>query len=276
MAFKIVADSSADTFELDGVDFDYAPLVITTEERAFVDNEELDVIEMMDYLAKYKGKSHTSCPNTEDYLRAFGEADEIFCVTITRNLSGSYNAATVAAKKYMENNPGKKVHVVDTLTAGAECALIIDKLKEMILLGMNFEAIKENIDEYVKSTELIFALESLHNLASNGRVSPLVAKISGMLGIRVVGRASDDGVLEVKTKSRGMQKAVIDIIEVMKETGYSGGRIRIHSCESDEMVSLLSAKIKATFGNVDICTGKVRGLCAFYAERGGLMMGYET
>ena len=276
MTYKIVSDSSSDVFSIEDVAFDYAPLVISAGDRTFVDDENLDLDEMIDFLAAYKGKSHTSCPNTEDYLKAFGDADAVFCVTITRNLSGSYNAACTAAAKYMKENPGRSVHVVDSLTAGAECALVVEKLRELILQGFDFDAVKAEIDEYVKSTELIFALESLHNLAANGRVNPLVAKISGVLGIRVVGRASDDGVLEVKTKSRGMQRAVADIITVMKEAGYKGGKIRIHSCKADEMVSLLVKKIEETFGKSEIYIGQVRGLCAFYAERGGIMMGYET
>ena len=276
MTYKIVSDSSSDVFSIEDIAFDYAPLVISAGDRIFVDDENLDLDEMIDFLATYKGKSHTSCPNTEDYLKAFGDADAVFCVTITRNLSGSYNAASTAAAQYMKENPGKKVHVVDSLTAGAECALIVEKLRELILEGLEFDAVKAKIDEYVKNTELIFALESLHNLAANGRVNPLVAKISGVLGIRVVGRASDDGVLEVKTKSRGMQRAVADIVTVMKETGYKGGKIRIHSCKAEEMVSLLVKKIEQTFGTSDIYIGQVRGLCAFYAERGGIMMGYET
>jgi len=276
MSIKIVADSSADLLRLDGVDFAAVPLTISAGEREFVDDASLDIEEMLDFLRAYKGKSHTSCPGTGAYLEAFGDAEEVFCVTITRNLSGSYNAASVAAREYEAQHPGRRVHVVDTLTAGAECTLIAEKLRDLILEGKDFDTVKGEIDEYVKHTELIFALESIHNLAANGRVNPLVARISGALGIRVVGRASDDGVLDVVAKPRGMQKAVIEIVNLMQARGYKGGRLRIHNAISPEFEAALISKVRDTFGDVDIKLQRVGGLCAFYAERGGLMIGYET
>ena len=97
---KIVADSSCDLYTLDNVPFAGTPLKIITAEREFVDDEALDVNEMVDYLANYKGKSKSSCPNTAEWLQAFGDADEVFCVTITGGLSGSYNSACVAKGIY--------------------------------------------------------------------------------------------------------------------------------------------------------------------------------
>ncbi len=93
---KIVSDSTCDLFELKHVDFAYAPMKIITAEKEFVDNENLDVAAMADYLYGYKGKSKSSCPNTSDWIEAFGDADDIFCLSITSALSGSYNFACVA------------------------------------------------------------------------------------------------------------------------------------------------------------------------------------
>ena len=95
MNYKIVADSSSDILTLDGISFESAPLKIITDAREFVDNAELDVPEMLEFLKSYKGKSHTSCPNAGEYIEAFGDADAVFCITITSNLSGSCNAARV-------------------------------------------------------------------------------------------------------------------------------------------------------------------------------------
>ncbi len=276
MGFKIVADSSADLLSLSNIDFESVPLKIITDEREFTDDGALDVSEMMDYLSGYKGKSRTSCPNTEEYISAFGDADEIFCITITKNLSGSFNAASAAAEKYMKEHPERKVCVVDTLTAGAECALLAEKIRELKLKGLLFEEIVRNIEDYSKHTRLIFALESMHNLSVNGRVSPLVAKLAGVLGIRVVGKASIDGVLEIESKSRGLQNELNDILKVMKKEGYAGGRVIINDADAKTASELMADKIKKEFPNADISFGKTRGLCSFYAERGGLMLGFEV
>ena len=108
MRRKIVADSSANLLTLDGIDFQSCPLVIRTNEREFVDDENLNVEEMADYLKTYKGKSGSACPGVGDYLAAFEGYDEIYCVTITSVLSGSYNAAMTAKQQYEEDHPELK------------------------------------------------------------------------------------------------------------------------------------------------------------------------
>ena len=100
---RIVADSSCDLFELKHTDFACAPMKVVTEEKEFADDENLNVGEMVAYFDKYKGLSKSSCPNVQDWLAAFGDADDIFCVTITSGLSGSYNSAC-AAKGIYESN----------------------------------------------------------------------------------------------------------------------------------------------------------------------------
>ena len=90
---KIVADSSANLMELKTVAFDAAPLKIITAEREFVDDRNLDLDEMIRYFKTYKGRSQSSCPNPQDWLMTFGDAEDVFCVAITSGLSGSYNTA---------------------------------------------------------------------------------------------------------------------------------------------------------------------------------------
>ena len=138
---RIVADSSCDLFELTNTDFSVAPLKIITAEREFIDDNDLDVDGMVDFLYRYNGKSKSSCPNTSDWLDAFGGADDIFCVTITSGLSGSYNSACAAKQIYEADNEGKRVHVFDTLSAGPEITLIIEKIEECVRHGMPYEEI---------------------------------------------------------------------------------------------------------------------------------------
>ena len=127
---KIVADSSADVLTLAGIPFASAPLKIITDQREFVDDAALNVEDMVAWFDTYKGKSKTSCPNPSDWLEAFDGADEVYCVTITSGLSGSYNAAEIAARTYVEQHPERKVHVFDSLSTGPEMALIAEKIRE--------------------------------------------------------------------------------------------------------------------------------------------------
>jgi len=272
---KIVADSSSDVTALEGVAFEYAPLKIITSEKEYVDNESLDIEEMVGDLENYKGRSSTSCPNADDWLNAFGDAERIFCVTITSNLSGCYNSAMSAKRIYEETYPDRRVFVLDSLSTGPEMALAIDKLAELIEAGESFDAICDRIVEYNKKTGLLFMLKSMKNLANNGRVSPLVAKMAGLLGICVVGKASDEGTLEPLNKCRGEQKAIHTILSHMKEMGLSKGKVKIAHCLNEDAGKALKELIQKEFAKVKVEIYRCRGLCSFYAEKGGLLVGFE-
>ena len=272
---KIVADSSANLMAMDHVNFDAAPLKIITAEKEFVDDRNLDLESMIDYFSKYKGRSQTSCPNPKDWLKAFGDAEDIYCVTITSGLSGSYNAACIARDMYEEANPGRRVYVIDSLSAGPELTLIAEKLEQLILEGKAFEEICAVMPGYLQTTGLLFSLESLNNFAANGRVSPAVAKIAGVLGIRIVGKASDTGTLEPTDKCRGENKAVTTIFKHLKENGLKTGKVQIAHCNNENAANALKTMIQAELPQVTVSIGKNLGLCSYYAERGGLLVGYE-
>lgn len=151
----------------------------------------------------------------------------MFCVTITGTLSGSYNAAVVAKDIYEREHPNRRVYVLNSLSAGQELCLIIEKLQELIVAKKGFDEITEEIKRYTKKTSLYFMLESMKNLANNGRVNPMVAKMAVLFGIRVVGRER------------------------------------------------LRKKILKELPKVQIFVYKCRGLCSFYAEKGGMLVAFE-
>ncbi len=272
---KIVADSSANLMELKTVAFDAAPLKIITAQREFVDDRNLDLDEMIAFFKSYKGRSQSSCPNPEDWLTTFGDAEDIFCVAITSGLSGSYNAACIAKEMYETEHPGRRVFVIDSLSAGPELTLLVEKLEELIVAGKSFEEICAYIPEYQKKTGLLFMLESLNNFAANGRVSPAVAKIAGVLGIRIVGKASDAGTLEPTDKCRGEEKSLKTILKHLKESGLKTGKVILVHCLNESAANTLKNLIETDLPNVTVKIGKNLGLCSFYAEKGGLLVGFE-
>ena len=275
MKFKIVADSAANLFSLADIPFSYAPLKIITSEKEYVDTPDLDLTGMVNDLLTVKGKTGTSCPNVHEWLEAFEGAENVFAVTITSNLSGSYAAAVQAKEDYIKDNPGAKVCILDSLSAGPEMAMLVEKLREYILAGLSFEETEEKILDYHKHTHLLFSLQSLVNLARNGRVNPAVAKVAGVLGIRVVGKASDVGTLEPLHKCRGEKRALETILSDMKSMGFCGKRARIAHCLNPESASQLTAMILAEFPGTDITILPCTALCSYYAEKGGLLIGFE-
>ncbi len=272
---KIIADSSSDVFAMDGMSFASAPLKVITEEREFIDNEQLDVAEMVDYLDSYKGTSKSSCPNTKDWLNAFGDAEDIICITITSGLSGSYNAAYSAKQLYEKENEGRRVFVLDSLSAGPELRLILEKLRDYIAEGLGYEDICAKIREYRENTGLFFVLKSLKNFANNGRVSHVLAKVVGVMGICILGKASDEGTLETTDKCRGEVRAFEQMIEHLQKAKLSEGRVRIAHCRNEAGARRLMRMIKEKCHRAEIEIFECRGLCSFYAEKGGILVGYE-
>ena len=275
MNVKIVADSSANLPVLTGVSYASVPLKIVTDEKEYVDDTSLNTEQMVCELEAYKGRSGTACPSVGDWLEAFGDAEYVFTVAITSNLSGCHNAALQAKDVYEEMHPDRHVCCLDSLSTGPEMVLIAEKLRELIDAGLSFEAIEAEVREYMKKTHLLFSLESLENLAKNGRVSKVVAKAAGILGIRVVGKASDVGTLQQMHKCRGEKKALATILEEMEKHGFAGGKIRIAHGLNEAGAEALLEVIRSKYPNIEATIVPFSGLCCFYAERGGIMVGFE-
>ena len=276
MELKIVSDSSCDLLALDGVPFSVVPLKIVTDRKEYIDNESLNVELMIEELREYKGKSSTSCPNVKEWEEAFQDAEGVFAVTITSGLSGSYQAALAAKALCEEKDSEKQIHVFDTRSAGPEMVLLIGKIRDLIRKGESFETICDQATAYQKRTHLIFALESMHNFAQNGRVGKIAAAAAGVLGIRVLGRASQAGTLELLTKCRGAAKTVAAFLAELKKLGYAGGKINIAQCLNEEGAKGLKNAILSEFASAEISVYPLRGLCSYYAERGGILLGFES
>ena len=274
MKYKIVVDSSADLLEMPGVDLANAPLKITSGDREFVDDANLDVAEMVEFLRHYTGRSSTACPSAGEWLDSFGDAERVFCVTITSNLSGSYNAAMVAKDEYEATYPERKVEVLDSFSTGPEMVLMVEKIMELAEQGVEFEEIAAQVRAYAEKAQLIFALGSLNNLARNGRVSPAAAKVAGVLGIRVVGKAFD-GRLDPMSKCRGEKRALAEMLSIMESLGYQGGKVRISHCFNPEAMEKISAMIREKWPQAEIQARQARGLVSFYAELNGLLVAFE-
>ncbi len=274
MNFKIVSDSSSNILTMDTPHFASVPMKVRAE-KEYIDDVNLDLAGMVEDLKNHKGKSGSACPSVGEWLDAFGDADFIFGTTMSKGLSGSYNAACEAARMYMEENPGKQAYIFNTLSAGPQQAFLNEKVLELAGQGLNFETIKEKALEYYKNTHILFCLESMMNLARNGRTSMAVAKIAGMLGIRVCGDVKAGQITPVH-KPRGAKKATQTLVEMMKERGfYDGAQLRIAHCFGKQQARDLADAVLAEFPNARVTIEPTTALCSFYAETGGLMIGFE-
>ena len=274
---RLVADSSCDIYTLDGVDFRAVPLHISTDDgSSFIDDSSLDVGAMVEHLHSHKGRSYTACPSVAAWMEAFEGADTVYAVTITSGLSGSYNSAKVAADLYQQARPEASVHVFDSLSTGPEELLLLEKLRELVNAGLEFEEVIRQAEEYRAHTRLFFSLHSLHNLAQNGRIGKVTAAAVSVMNIRVIGTASPEGTLATIGKARGDKRAEVTVLEQMAEAGYRGGKVRITHVQNKGAAQDLAARLRSHYPEADISVAVSGGLCSYYAEKGSLLIGLET
>ncbi|MEZ7549227.1 DegV family protein [Streptococcus sp. 27098_8_82] len=279
MTWKIIADSGCDFREMANLakdtQFESVPLTIQVENEIFVDDKQLDIDLMMEKMYASSAASKSACPSPDDYLKSFEGADTIFVVTITGTLSGSNNSAQVAKKIFLEEHPDAHIHVIDSLSAGGEVDLLVTKLNELIQQDLSFDEVVQVISRYQEKTKLLFVLAKVDNLVKNGRLSKLLRTVVGLLNIRMVGEASQTGTLELLQKARGSKKALASAIEELLKAGYKGGRLIIAHRNNEKFCQQFSQLIQEKYPQAQIETVPTSGLCSFYAEEGGILMGYE-
>ncbi len=275
MRYQIVSDSSSNVFRIEGVSYTTVPMKIIAGEKEYIDTPRLDVRGMVTDLKAYKGRSGSSCANAQEWLEAFGDADMVFGVTISRNLSGSYNAAAAAAREFAEEHPNAKIHIFDTLSAGPEQAMVVEKIAELVNKGLSFEEIVAGVRAYQNHCHILFCLESMNNLARNGRVKPAVAKIASVLGIRACGDAQNGQIVPTQ-KPRGQKKATEVLAGMIRERGFGNDSwLRIAHCFGENQAKALVEAVRKDFPNARYTIEPTTALCSFYAEEGGLMIAME-
>lgn len=277
--WKIVADSGCDYRQLNNLapdtEFVSVPLTIQIGADTFVDQADLDIDKMMEVMYASSEAASSACPSPQAYQTAFEGAENVVVITLTGGLSGSFNAARVARDMFVEEHPEVNIHLIDSLSAGGEMDLIVDEINRLIATGLEFDELVKAITAYQENSKLLFVLAKVDNLVKNGRLSKLLGTVVGLLNIRMVGEASSEGKLELLQKARGHKKSVTAAFDEMKKAGYKGGRIVMAHRNNAKFFQQFSDLVKAEFASAIIEEVPTSGLCSFYAEEGGLLMGYE-
>lgn len=278
MQWNIITDSSCDLLNLENqssnIIFSSIPFVISIGADDYVDNEMLNVPDMIIAMEKCENASHTSCPMPFAWYEQFEKPGYSIAVTISSKLSGSYNSAYAAKNMILERYPEKRIALIDSRSTGPEIILIIKKLSELIGSGNDFDYVIEKVEEYIRQTHIIFALSSFNNLVKNGRMNKLAGFIAGKLGFWGIGIGSENGTIEIKQKTRGNGNALAAIINDMKERGIKQDTVVISHCQNAELAERLKNAIQDIWQNVIVIIIPTRGICSYYAERGGLIVGY--
>jgi len=277
MKWRIISDSSCDIFDLDhkreDLYFSTVPFVITVDDKDYVDNEDLDIKELVKAMASSK-KSFTSCPSPAEWIREFGDEGDVFAVTISANLSGSYNSACTAREMILEQDPERNIEILNSRGTGPSLNMIIYKLCKLIDKGLGFEEVRTEIHRFMEDHKLIFALSSYHNLVNNGRMPKIAGIVLGHLGLWGVGIASDEGTIKMKRIAKGGRKTLQVIMSDLKERVADKGCVVISHCENEEFANNLKKAVQSAYSGMEVHIMKTRGLCSYYAEKGGIIVGF--
>ena len=273
--FKLIVDSSSNMVNDPAHNVEVVPLTISFGGKDYIDDQNLNIQEFLSDMNKNQVAGKTTCPSIQAWLDALEGTEKAIIVTMTSGMSGTFSSALQAKNMYEEKHPTSQIIVVDSRSAGPELTIVLHGIEKMIQGDIRFVDLEEEIAEFRMHTHLLFILQSLHNLSLNGRVSPAAAKIAGLLKINLIGTASKDGKLEPLTKARGMKKAMRELLKYMKDDNYHGGEVIIDHCENEKDAETIKEKLQAEYPDAQITIRPMHGLCSFYAEEGGLMIGFN-
>ena len=278
MSFHIVCDSCTDLTEEDLKKGCYTlvPLTLLVDGEEIIDDETFDQADFLAKVAASKESVKSACPAPESYMEAYSKADDIYVVTLSAELSGSYNSAVLGKNLYEEETGTKNIHVVNSRGAATTQVLIARKLNEYASQGMPFEEVVDKIEEYTTSLRTYFVLETLEVLRKNGRLSRLSATIAGALNIKPVMIGTRDGVIQKAAQARGMKKALAKMVEHMGSEGRDLTRRQfvISHCNCYERAVYVKELIKKHLHAEDVDIVDTKGVSSLYACDGGIIVSY--
>lgn len=280
MKWKIVADSGCDIRQLEGlnknVSYEFVPLMLDIGGDVFVDNQDINIERLLDAMEKERSAASSACPAPATYAEAYKGAENVIVFTISSNLSGSYNSASLGKDLLLEENPNVNIHVFDTLSAGAEMNILVRKAAELANKEVSFDELVKEMKDYHQHTNISFLLESVDNLVKNGRVNKILGQMIGLLGIKLIGQRSSEGRIELAHKSKGTKRALKTLLSEFDTKKFNGNIMEISHSLNPAGAEQLKKQVLDKFPNAVIRISEMSGLCNFYAERSGLIIGFET
>nr|WP_312578295.1 DegV family protein [Sedimentibacter sp.] len=274
MDINLIADSCVD-FNEDISDIERIPFKIIIDEEELVDSE-LDTTDLISKMKISRNHTKTACPSPEDFINAFKKCKETFAVTISSALSGSYNSAMLAVNIMKERFPENFVHVFDSKTASAGESLVALKVKQMIDERLDTKEIVENTNKYISKLRTFFILDSLDNLAKNGRITNFKAIIGNVLHIVPIMGEDGNGSIVLKEQVRGKKKAFSRLVDMIGEHNidFENTILGISHCNCFEKAEKLKEEIKMRYPFKDIKIFATSGLSSVYAYDGGIVIAF--
>ena len=277
MSYRIVVDSCGEFTEEMAKDshFVHAALNLEIDGNHFVDDETFDRLRFLDLVEKSPNCPKSSCPSPEVYRSAFDcGADHLYAVTLSAELSGSYNSAVLGKNLLQEDHPDRQIHIFNSKSASVGQTLIAMKIQECEEAGLPFEQVIETVDAYIEQQHTFFVLDNLETLRKNGRLSKVKALVASALKIKPVMGSTEEGAICQLDQARGMNKALVKMAQaIVEKTADSGQKtLAISHCNCHERAILLKNALEERMPIKKIVILDTAGVSSMYANDGGVIV----
>ncbi|MDO5782360.1 MAG: DegV family protein [Eubacteriales bacterium] len=277
MSYKITIDSCGELLNEWKEDerVESVPLTLMVGNESIIDDQTFDQKSFLKKVAECPECSKSACPSPECYMKAYeDEAEHIYAVTLSSELSGSYNSAVLGKNLYLEEHPEKKIHVFNSKSASGGESLIAMKIIECENKGLSFEEVISTVDEYIEEMSTFFVLENLETLRKNGRLSRVKALVASALKIKPVMGSTPEGNICQLDQARGMNKAIVKMVDHIGEKGINiqSKTVAITHCNCPERARMLEEAIRERLNPANIVVMDTAGVSSMYANDGGVIV----
>ena len=278
MSFKIVVDSCCDLTAQMRRDpcFVMAPLTIYSNGSTFVDDDTFDQADLLWSMKQSEQAPSTACPSPQSYLDAYRrDADDVYVVTLSAQLSGSHNCAEQARLLMEEDNPEINVHVFNSCSASSGEVLVALKIRELAGAGLPFKKVVREVEQYIYEMQTLFVLESLENLRKNGRLTKLQAVVTGALKIKLFMGATPEGEICKLGQALSVKQALSKMIDrIAGDAAHAGRTMAICHCNCLERAFQVKSMAEERCRFDQILILEAGGITSVYANDGGIVVAY--
>lgn len=277
MSYKIIIDSCGELLDEWKKDehFESVALTLNVGGESIIDDETFDQADFLKKVAASPECPKSACPSPERYMKAFDcDADHIYAVTLSAELSGSYNSAVLGRNLLEEEKPGRKIHIFNSKSASIGQTLIGMKIQECEEAGYSFEKVIETVDEYIAGQHTFFVLDNLETLRKNGRLSKVKALVASALKIKPVMGSTDEGNICQLDQARGINKALVKMAgQIAEKTQNSEEKVlAISHCNCHERAILLKNALQEKMPLKNVVVLDTAGVSSMYANDGGVIV----
>ena len=277
MSYKVVIDSCGELLDEWKQDprFESVALTLSVDGVNIIDDETFDQADFLKRVAECPECPKSACPSPERYMRAFDcEAEHVYAVTLSAELSGSYNSAVLGKNLLQEDHPDRQIHIFNSKSASVGQTLIAMKIQECEEAGLPFEQVIETVDAYIEQQHTFFVLDNLETLRKNGRLSKAKALVASALKIKPVMGSTEEGAICQLDQARGMNKALVKMAQVIVEKTADSGQktLAISHCNCHERAILLKNALEERMPMKKIVILDTAGVSSMYANDGGVIV----